>query len=71
MRLDLINPPERGFKIKIMNMLMKVQKNIQELRNKFRTEIQLLKNTMEGIKSRLYKVGVMINEIEIREEEYK
>ena len=32
---ELTNLPEREFKIKIINMLMEVQKNIQELRNEF------------------------------------
>ena len=68
---DLINLPEEDFKIKIINMLLEVQKNIQELRNKFRTEIQSLKSTMVKFKSRLDKVEKMINEIEIREEKYK
>ena len=49
--IDLMNFPERDFKMKFTNMLMEVQKTIQELRNKFRLEIQLLKSTMEGIKS--------------------
>ena len=59
-------------------MLMEVQKNIQELRNKFKLEIQLLRNsisemehTMEGFKSRLDVVEDMVNGIEIRAEEYK
>ena len=63
--------PEREFKIKIINMLMEVRKDIQELRNEFQSEIQLLKSTMEGNKSRLDTVEEMINEIETREEEYK
>ena len=52
-------------------MLMEVQKNIQELSNQFTTEIQSLRNKLEGLKSRLDMVHQMINEIEIREEEYK
>ena len=59
-------------------MFMEVQKNIQELRNEFRSEIQSLwktvsemKHTMEGFKSRLDVVEEMVNGIEIREEEYK
>ena len=32
---ELTNLPVREFKIKIINMLMEVQKNIQELRNEF------------------------------------
>ena len=46
-------------------------KNIQELRNKFRTEIKSFRDTMGGLKSRLHMVEEMINETEIREEEYK
>ena len=52
-------------------MLMEVEKHIQELRNEFRSDIQSLKNTMEGTKSRLDMVEEMINEIETREEEHK
>ena len=73
-----MNLPERDFKIKIINMLMEVQKNIQKLRKKFQSEIQSLQNalsemkyTMECFKSRLDMVEEMINEINIREEEYK
>ena len=72
------NLPEREFKIKIINMLMEVQKNTQELRDEFRMEIQSLRNftseikhTMEGLKSRLDVVEEMVNGIKIREEEYK
>ena len=59
--MDLMTLPEREFKIKIINMLMEVQKDIQELRNEFRSEIQSLESTMEGIKSRLDMVEEMIN----------
>ena len=59
-------------------MLMEVQKNIQELSNEFKSEIQSLRNsisemkhTMEGFKSRLDVVEEMVNGIESREEEYK
>ena len=69
--MDLMTLPEWEFKIKIINMLMEVQKDIQELRNEFWSEIQLLKSTMEGIKNRLDKVEEMVNEIETREQEYK
>ena len=50
---------------------MEVWKDIQELRNEFRSEIKLLKNTMEGIKRRLDTVEETVNGIEIREQEYK
>ena len=69
--IDLMNLPERDLNIKIINLLRGVKKNIQELRNEFWSEIQSLKSTMEGIKSRLDSVQEMINEIETREEEYK
>ena len=69
--MDLMTLPEREFKIKIINMLMEVWKDIKEHRNEFWSEIQPLKSTMEGIKSRLDMVEEMINEIETREEEYK
>ena len=69
--IHLMNPPEREFKIKIINMLMEVQENIQELRNEFQLGIQSSKITIEGIKSRLDMVEEMINEIEIREERHK
>ena len=54
---ELTNLPEREFKIKTTDMLMEVQKNIRELRDEFRMEIQSLRNsifemkqTMEGFK---------------------
>ena len=57
---------------------MKVQKNIQELREEFWMEIQSLQNTvlemkhtMEGFKNRLDIVEEMVNIIEIREQECK
>ena len=69
--MELVTLSEREFKIKIINILMEVRKDIQELRNEFRSEIQSLKNTMEGIKSKLDMVEETINEIEPREEELK
>ena len=69
--MHLVTLREREFKIKIINILMEVWKDIQELRLEFRSEIQSLKNMMEGIKSRLDTVEETINEIETREEEYK
>ena len=42
---ELTNLPEREFKIKIKNMFMEVQKNIQELRDEFKMEIQSLRNS--------------------------
>ena len=61
--MDLTTVPEREFKIKIINMLMEVWKDTQELRIEFQSEIQSLKNKMEGIstKSRLDMVEEMTN----------
>ena len=50
---------------------MEGKKNIQKLRNEFRMEIQSFWNTMDSIKNRLDMVEETINEIKIREEEYK
>ena len=48
-KTDLMNSPERDFKIKIINMLIEVQKNIQELTDEFRMETQSLRNSnIEG-----------------------
>ena len=69
--MELVTLPEREFKIKIINIIMEVQKDIQELRNEFRSEIQSLKSMMEGTKSWLDMVEEKVNEIETREEEYK
>ena len=40
---ETINLPEKEAKIKVISMLMELQKNIQELRDKFREEIHLKK----------------------------
>ena len=69
--MDLVTLPEREFKTKTINILIEVWKDILELRNEFRSEIQSLKSMMEGIKSRLATAEETISEIETREEEYK
>ena len=69
--MDLVSLPERELKTKMINILMEVQKDIQEHRNEFGSQIQSLKSTMEGIKSRWDTVEETINEIETRVEEYK
>ena len=43
---ELINLPKGDFKIKIINVFMELQKNIQELREEFRNELQTLKNSV-------------------------
>ena len=59
-------------------MLMEVHKIVKELRDEFRMEIQSLRNSIsemkhaiEGFKRRLDVIEETVNEIEIREEEYK
>ena len=47
--IDFVTLPERELKMKIINMQMEVQKDIQELRNEFQLEIQPLKSTIDGI----------------------
>ena len=71
---ELTNLPEREFKIKSINMLVEVQRNIQELRDEFRMEIQSLRNsisemkhTMEGFKRRFHVVEETVNGTEITE----
>ena len=65
---EISNILDKDFKIKTINTLIEVQKSIQELRNKFKSEIQSLRNsiserkhTMEGFKSRLDVVEEMVN----------
>ena len=65
--IDLTNLPEKEFKIKVITMLMDLQRNMQELRRE-NTEI---KQSLEGLKSRLDKVQEAVNGIEIREQEHK
>ena len=57
---ETTNLLDNDFKIKIVKMLMELQKNAQDLREDFKKEIETLKNivsemkhTMEGFKSRL------------------
>ena len=43
---EITNLPEKEFKIKVISMLMELQRNIQELRDEFRREITEMKQTM-------------------------
>ena len=47
-------------------MLKDLQKNKQELRDKVRREITEMKQSLEGLKSRLDEVQESVNGIEIR-----
>ena len=69
---ELTNLPERDFKIKIINMLKELHKNIQDPRENFKKERETLKNTvsemkhtMEGFKSTLNEIEETANETEI------
>ena len=68
---ELINLPESDFKKKSHKHDHGRRKNIQGLRNEFRTEIHSLESTTGGFKSVLDTVKEMVNEKEIGEEEYK
>ena len=50
---DLTSLPEKEFKIKIINMLMELQRNIQELRDDVQREITEVKQSLEGFISRM------------------
>ena len=80
---DLTSLPEKEFKIKIINMLMEMQKNIQELRDEdwreitdiqreitnARKKITEVKQTLEGLISRMDKIQEAIEGVETREQE--
>ena len=69
--IDITNLPEKEFKIKVITMLMDLQRNMQELRDEGRREITEMKQSLEGLKSRLDEVQETVNGIEIREQEYR
>ena len=73
---DLTSLPEKEFKIKIINMLTELQRNMQELRDDVRREftdagkqITEMKQTLEGFISRMDKMQEAIDGIETREQE--
>ena len=69
--IDLTNVPEKEFKIKVITMLMDLQKNIQELKDQVGRENTEIKQTLEGLKTRLDEVQEAVNGTEIREQEYR
>ena len=69
--IDIANLPDKEFKIKVITMLMDLQRNMQELRDEVWREITEMKQSIEGLKSRLDEVQKTVNEIEIREQEYR
>ena len=64
--IDLTNPPKKEFKIKVITMLMDLQRNTQELRK----EITEMKQSLEGFISRMDKMQEAIEGIEAREQEH-
>ena len=80
---EVTNLFDKDFKIKVINMLIDLKKNIQDLREDFNKKIKYLqkshselknivsemKHTMEGFKSRLFQVEEAVNEMEIMGEE--
>ena len=52
-------------------MLMDLQRNMQELRDEVWKEITEMKQSLEGLKSRLDEVQEAVNGMEIREQEHR
>ena len=81
--IDLTSLPEKEFKIKIINMLTELQRNMQELRDEVRREITDVrreitdvqreitekKQTLEEFINRMDEMQEAINVIETREQE--
>ena len=70
-KIDITNLPEKEFKIKVITMLLELQRNMQELRDEVQREITEMKQSLEGLKSRLDEVQETVNGIEIREQEHR
>ena len=73
---DLTSPPDKEFKIKIMNMLTEMQRKMQEQWDEVRREIiddrkeiTEVKQTLNGFISRVDKMQEAIDGIETREKE--
>ena len=62
--VELSNLPEKEFKTKVITMLMDLQRNMQELRRE-NTEI---KQSPEGLQSRMDEMQETINGLENREQ---
>ena len=61
--------PEKQFKIKVITMLMELQRNMQELRDDVRKELTEMKQSLEGFISRMDKMQEAIDGIETRKQE--
>ena len=66
---DLTNLPEKKFKIKVVTMLMDLQRIMQELTDNIGRENTETKQSLEGIKSRKDKMQEAIKRKETREQE--
>ena len=69
--IDLTNLPKKEFKIKVITMLMELQRNVQELMDKDGKDNTEIKRSLEGLKSRLDEVQEAINIIRIREQQHR
>ena len=68
--IDLTNLPEKEFKIKVITMLMELQGKMQELIETVGRETTEIKQSLEGLKSRMDEVQDAINGIETRGQEH-
>ena len=68
--IDLSSLPDKEFKIKIINNLTELQRNMQELRDDDWREIIEMKQFLEGFISRMDKIQEGIDGIETREQEH-
>ena len=67
--IDLTNLPEKEFKIKVITMLMELQRNMQALTDRIGRETTEIKQSLEGFKSRMDEMQEAIDGIENREQE--
>ena len=51
--IDLINLPEKEFKVNVITMLMELQRKMQELIDKLGRETTEIKHSLEGLRSRM------------------
>ena len=65
--IGLTNLPEKELKIKLITMLMELQRNMQELRDDVQKEITEMKQFQEVFISRMDKMQEAIDRIETRE----
>ena len=69
--IDLNNLPEKEFKIKVITMLMDLQRNMQELKDQVGRKNTEIKQSLEELKSRMDEMHEAVNGIEIREQEHR